>query len=282
MLNIAKLSHRYQQKIALEQITFQAEQGIIGLLGRNGAGKSTLLRILATLQQPSEGEIFYHDQASIENPKALRQATAYLPQNMVYPAKLSARDYIHYLLRLHGNSPKAGDEWLEKLGLGSVAHKTLGSYSGGMRQRMGLAYILACETPIILLDEPTQGLDPWERVRFHEYLAAATHDRLVLFSTHIVSDIEAIAHRILIIDQGKLVFDGHPQTLTTTSAEPTWQIEAELPIYGQGYTITNVRREIAGSVRMRGVGLPIPRGATRVATTLEDQYLRLTDQERIA
>ncbi len=107
-------------------------------------------------------------------------------------------------------------------------------------------------------------------------------DRLVLFSTHIVSDIEAIAHRILIIDQGRLVFDGQPQSLTTTAAEPTWQVEANLPIYGQGYTITNVRREIAESVRMRGVGLPIPKGASLVATNLEDQYLRLTDQERIA
>lgn len=280
MLNIQNVSHSYgRNKRALQHVSFAADKGIVGILGRNGAGKSTLMRILATLMLPSEGTVLWDSTDSIERPEPLRQATAYLPQDTSYPGNVSALTYVRYLLSLRGTPTRVADQWLTELGLGDVADKKLGSYSGGMRQRVGLAYALACDARVLLLDEPTQGLDPWERTRFHMLLAQLATDRLILFSTHIVTDIEAIANRIIVLDDGVVRYDGTPQALVEdVRAEPVWVVRSDTPLPQVGYTISAVRRLADGTLETRGIGQP-PQGATLIEPVLEDRYLRMTDKD---
>jgi ABC-2 type transport system ATP-binding protein len=279
MLNIQGLSHSYgRNKQALRNVSFTANTGIVGVLGRNGAGKSTLMRILATIMLPSEGVVLWDSTDSIKRPEPLRQATAYLPQDTSYPSNVSARTYIRYLLSLRGTPMDGADRWLAELGLGDVANKKLHSYSGGMRQRAGLAYALACDARILLLDEPTQGLDPWERTRFHMVLAQLATNRLILFSTHIVTDIEAVANRIIVLDDGAVRYDGTPQALVAdVHADPVWVVRSDIPLQQTGYTVSAVRRLADGMFETRGIGQPLPPGADLVEPLLEDRYLRMTD-----
>lgn len=282
MFEVQQITHYYGRTVALSDVSFIARSGIIGLLGRNGAGKSTLLRILATLLRPTQGTVIFDGVDAIRSPALLRRAAAYLPQDMGFPNHVSARTYVRYLLALRGNDQHGADQWLERLGLDTVADKKLGSYSGGMRQRTGLAYALACDTHILLLDEPTQGLDPWERTRLHTHLAELASDRLILFSTHIVSDIEAIANRVLIVDQGRLLYDGDVQSLLNhADGVPTWIVHSDMLWQpNPAYTITGVRRLTDGKLEIRAIGTPMPESAIRVTTTLEDQYLRLTSAHK--
>src|SRR6478672_5359485 len=212
---------------ALSNVSLRLERGILGLLGPNGAGKSTLMRILATLAKPSAGKVSWNGEDTSRRPDPLRAALGYLPQDFgVYPA-LSAREFLDFLAAVKGLSGAKArarvDECLALVGLSDAADRRLGDFSGGMRQRVGIAQALLNDPKLLIVDEPTVGLDPEERVRFRHLLAELAGERLVILSTHIVSDIEASASTLAVMSGGRLRFHGTPEALIAQADGRVWQ-----------------------------------------------------------
>jgi len=205
---------------ALCEFSIDQGPGILGLLGPNGAGKSTLMRILATVTRPTAGRVLWQGQDVVRHPRELRRELGYLPQDFgVYP-HLSAREFLAYLAAVKGLAGRRArsrvDELLELVNLAAAGRRPLGSFSGGMRQRVGIAQALLNDPRLLIVDEPTAGLDPEERVRFRGLLSDLAGERVVILSTHIVSDVEAVATEIAIIDRGRLVAHGAPEALLRT------------------------------------------------------------------
>ena len=201
----------------LKDFDLTLRPGVLGLLGPNGAGKSTLMRILATVARPTEGTVTWDGVDITESPNDLRAVLGYLPQHFgVYP-NLNAIEFLEYMAAIKGMDGKAArrriDELLELLNLTEAAKRALGGYSGGMKQRIGIAQALLNDPQLLIVDEPTVGLDPEERVRFRNLLSSLSGERIVILSTHIVSDVEATALEIAIIDQGRLLTHDTPEAL---------------------------------------------------------------------
>ena len=215
-LVIDRVSKQYKNKIAVDRISLTLTKGIYGLLGANGAGKTTLMRMLCGILTPTSGSISY-DGLDVSE-EAYRALLGYLPQDFGYYPEFSGKDFLLYMAALKGVSKKAAiqkvEELLELVSLTDVAKKKIKTYSGGMKQRLGIAQALLNEPQILILDEPTAGLDPKERVRFRNLIAELGKDNIVILSTHIVSDIDRIANRILMMNQGRLVFDGTREEIT--------------------------------------------------------------------
>src|SRR6476661_3612708 len=202
---------------ALSNVSLRLERGIVGLLGPNGAGKSTLMRILATLAKPTRGRVQWRGEDIASRPDPLRRTLGYLPQDFgIYPM-LSAREFLAYLSAVKGISAKRAaarvDECLAQVGLADVADRRLGAFSGGMRQRVGIAQALLNDPQLLIVDEPTVGLDPEERLRFRNLLSELSGERIVILSTHIVSDVEAVATDIAILNHGLLLAHDSPESL---------------------------------------------------------------------
>src|SRR6185437_8364989 len=218
-LVIEKLTHVYPNGVkALDEVTLTIPNGLYGLLGPNGAGKSTLMRDVATLQAPTSGSICFDDIDVIAEPQRLRRTLGYLPQDFgVYP-RVSAYDMLEHMAVLKGVAePKARRETVEFLlgqtNLWSARKKALASFSGGMRQRFGIAQALIGDPSLIVVDEPTAGLDPEERLRFLNLLAEIGENVVVILSTHIVEDVSDLCPRMAIIDEGRIVREGEPAAL---------------------------------------------------------------------
>ena len=215
-LVIDRVSKQYKNKIAVDRISLTLTKGIYGLLGANGAGKTTLMRMLCGILTPTSGTITY-DGLDVSE-EAYRALLGYLPQDFGYYPEFSGKDFLLYMAALKGLNKKAAgkkvEELLELVSLTEVAKKKIKTYSGGMKQRLGIAQALLNEPQILILDEPTAGLDPKERVRFRNLIAELGKDNIVILSTHIVSDIDRIADRILMMNHGKLVFDGTREEIT--------------------------------------------------------------------
>jgi ABC-type multidrug transport system ATPase subunit len=212
LLEAVTLVKTYRSARALSGVSLRLEPGVTGLLGPNGAGKSTLMRILATVARPTTGKLRWNDADLLENPNALRRRLGYLPQDFgVYP-QLSADEFLSYMATLKGIPNKTArrqiDVLIDSLNLGGVRRRLVGGFSGGMRQRVGIAQALLGDPAVIIVDEPTAGLDPQERVRFRELLRSLARERIILLSTHIVSDLETIADRIAILVRGHIVAQG--------------------------------------------------------------------------
>jgi ABC-2 type transport system ATP-binding protein len=229
MLSIHQLSLTYADGTqALRDINLQLPSGMVGLLGPNGAGKSTLMRILACLQTPDSGQIHFADIDVLKNPMALRQQLGYLPQYFgVYP-HMSCYALLQHMAILKGINDKAQqkqqiDALLEITNLSSVANKAVATFSGGMRQRFGIAQALLGNPRLLIMDEPTAGLDPTERERLHALLVNISKDKLILLSTHIVEDIENLCPFVALINQGQIVESGAVQSLLTPLAGRIWQ-----------------------------------------------------------
>ncbi len=209
-LNIDRVSKQYQNKIAVDRISLNLHPGVYGLLGANGAGKTTLMRMLCGILKPTGGTITL-DGVDVSE-EEYRARLGYLPQDFGYYPEFSGVDFLLYMASLKGLSKTQARKRTEKLlplvGLESVAKKKIKTYSGGMKQRLGIAQALLNEPDILILDEPTAGLDPKERVRFRNLIAEMGKDTIVLLSTHIVSDIEHIADEILMMKDGQLIFRG--------------------------------------------------------------------------
>jgi ABC-2 type transport system ATP-binding protein len=260
--------------------------GILGLLGPNGAGKSTLMRILATLAKPSRGKVRWNGEDTASRPDPLRAALGYLPQDFgVYPA-LSAREFLDFLAAVKGLSGTKArtrvDECLAMVGLSEVADKRLGDFSGGMRQRVGIAQALLNDPQLLIVDEPTVGLDPEERMRFRHLLTDLAGQRLVILSTHIVSDVEASATSLAVMSGGRLRFHGTPEALVEKAQGHVWEwtVAADaLPQVREKYTLCASLRRPEG-VRVRVVSAEQPNaGAVSVTPGLEDAYTCLLGAE---
>jgi ABC-type multidrug transport system ATPase subunit len=281
------VSKRYGAKtLALQDFSLELGPGILGLLGPNGAGKTTLMSILATITRPSSGTIRWDGTDLARDPNAIRSVLGYLPQDFgVYP-NLNAVEFLEYLAAVKGldaaGAARRIDELLNLVNLTDVRKRPLGGYSGGMRQRIGIAQALLNDPKLLIVDEPTAGLDPEERVRFRNLLSDLSGDRIVILSTHIVSDVEATATDIALISQGRLVAHAAPEDLLRAVEGKVWEWvvpSAELNAARQQHLISNTTRRSDG-VHVRLLAAQPPAGTTAVAPNLEDAYLYCLSQHR--
>jgi ABC-2 type transport system ATP-binding protein len=215
MLRIESVSRRFRSgNYGVRDVSMTLRGGVIGLLGPNGAGKSTLMQMLATVTRPTAGRIFFNDVDVVAKPDPLRHRLGYLPQDFGVYENLTAYEFLGYFAALKGVRSKAKiQEMLEMVNLHHAANRAVGGFSGGMKQRLGIAQALINDPDLVIVDEPTAGLDPEERVRFRNVLAELGAGRLVIFSTHIVSDIESIATEIAIMKGGSLLALATPAML---------------------------------------------------------------------
>jgi ABC-type multidrug transport system ATPase subunit len=267
---------------AVRGVALALRPGIVGLLGPNGAGKSTLMRILATLAKPTSGRVSWGGRDIAREPDVLRAELGYLPQDFGVYEALSAREFLQFLAAVKQVPARAVaarvDACLEMVGLSEVADRRLGAYSGGMRQRVGIAQALLNDPKLLIVDEPTVGLDPEERARFRHLLAELAGERLVILSTHIVSDIEASAAHLAVLVAGQLRFDGTPEAMLSAAAGQVWQwiIPANrLAEVRATHRISRAQRRADG-IELRVIAEVAPSAdAVAVAPDLEDAYLSL-------
>lgn len=209
-LNVDRLTKQYGSKIAVDRMSFNIKNGVTGLLGANGAGKTTLIRMLCGLLSPTSGDITYNGN-SVKS-EAYRDVLGYLPQDFGYYPEFTGREFLMYFCALKGLNKKAAkvrcDELLKLVALEDKANVKVKKYSGGMKQRLGIAQALINRPEILILDEPTAGLDPKERVRFRNLIEELGKTSIVLLSTHIVSDIEHIADHIIMMRSGQIIWEG--------------------------------------------------------------------------
>ena len=209
-LKVDRLTKQYKNKIAVDRISFSLQKGVTGLLGANGAGKTTLMRMICGILTPTGGDISY-DGIDVSDEK-FRNILGYLPQDFGYYPEFTGADFLMYFSALKGLSKKDArvrtEELLETVGLSKDEKKKIKTYSGGMKQRLGIAQALINRPEVLILDEPTAGLDPKERVKFRKVIEEIGKDNIVLLSTHIVSDIEHIADRIIMMKSGQIIWNG--------------------------------------------------------------------------
>jgi ABC-type multidrug transport system ATPase subunit len=279
-LLIENVSKRYgSSNWALRNFSLELKPGVLGLLGPNGAGKTTLMSILATITRATEGKIAWNGADLASNPDALRNVLGYLPQDFgVYP-NLNAGEFLEYLGAVKGLDGAACrkriDELLNLVNLTDVRKRPLGGFSGGMKQRVGIAQALLNDPRLLIVDEPTAGLDPEERVRFRNLLSELAGERIVILSTHIVSDVEATATDIALISKGTLVIHASPEELLRQVEGKVWEWtlpSSELTAAKQKYLISSTARRGDG-VHARLISLDAPPGAVPAAANLEDAYL---------
>ena len=277
-LKVANLGKRYGNTWALRDVGFTLDSGVVGLLGPNGAGKSTLMRLVTTFVTPTEGTVYWNGTDVFDEPNVIRSAVGYLPQTFgVYPS-LTAREFLSYLagIRGVGNAGDRINDLLELVNLGDSADDRLGGFSGGMRQRIGIAQALLSDPDVLVVDEPTVGLDPEERVRFRNVLADLSEERVVVLSTHIVSDIEATASDVALLHDGQLVAHERPSALIERASGTVWEWvvpDSKVRAVKQTHTISTTTRQQDG-VRVRAIAKTAPDAtAEAVEPTLEDAYL---------
>lgn len=277
LMNVQK---KYREKEAVGDFSATFTNGVYGLLGENGAGKTTLMRLICGILQPTNGTITY-DNVDISAMGAdYRRLLGYLPQDFGYYGEFTAVRFLNYMSALKAlPGDYAGDrieELLELVDLKEVINKKLKTYSGGMLRRLGIAQALLNDAKILILDEPTAGLDPKERVRFRNIISSLSKNRIVLLSTHIVSDIEYIADRILIMKNGKLICQGAENELMTDVTGYVWKCvvpECEVKKLNERYVVSNLRNTHE-NVEMRIISGIQPMEKAEIAeVTLEDAYL---------
>lgn len=279
-LSVDRLTKHYGSKIAVDCVSAVLTPGVYGLLGENGAGKTTLMRMLCSILEATSGEVFYDGQNVTKLGAEYRNILGYLPQDFGYYPDYTAMEFLRYMAALKGivrkKAVKRSEELLEVTGLMPVAAKKIKTFSGGMKQRLGIAQALLNHPKVLILDEPTAGLDPKERVRFRNLLADYAGDKIVLLSTHIVSDIEAIADYVYIMKKGSFVTQGTVPELTGKAEGKVWELEVmpeEVHEWEKRAMIANLRHE-DGRVILRIVAdvKPVPQ-AQACQATLEDLYL---------
>ncbi len=271
-----------QEKRAVQDLTVHFEHGVYGLLGENGAGKTTLMRMIVGILKPTHGEITCDAIPISQLGGAYRSLLGYLPQDFGYYKDFSAVRFLNYIAALKAIEPKTAreriDQLLETVGLTDVQNKKLKTFSGGMLRRIGIAQALLNEPKILILDEPTAGLDPRERVRFRNIISALGKDRIVILSTHIVSDVEYIADQIMIMKQGTFIKTGTHAQILEPVAGCVWKCvvsEEEADELNASYAVSNLRgSERGGQVELRIVSQEKPhRDAIAAEPVLEDAYL---------
>jgi ABC-type multidrug transport system ATPase subunit len=287
-LIIEHVSKRYSADVwGLRDFSLSLAAGVIGLLGPNGAGKTTLMRILATISKPTEGNVIWNGTDIVRSPDGLRGVLGYLPQDFgVYP-NLTPVEFLGYIAAAKGlDAPTARkriDELLLLVNLDGERSQRLGGFSGGMRQRVGIAQALLNDPRLLIVDEPTAGLDPEERVRFRNLLSDLSGERIVILSTHIVSDVEAVATDIAIIVGGRSVVHEQPEALLARVRGRVWEWvvpSGDLVAVRSRFLVSGTLRRTDGVLcRVIAGESPAP-GARSADPSLEDAYLHLVSGAR--
>lgn len=280
-LTISNVSKTYANGLkALTDVNLTISPGMFGLLGPNGAGKSTLMRTIATLQDPDTGSITLGDIDVIKQKEELRKVLGYLPQDFGFYPKVNAEDMLHHFAVLKGINNKAErkeicDALLHQTNLFEARRRNLSEYSGGMRQRFGIAQALLGNPKLIIVDEPTAGLDPAERNRFHNILSDLGENIIVILSTHIVEDIKNLCPRMVIMNRGQVLLDAKPSDAIEQMRDTVWKLmidKAELNAYKDKYKIISAK-VVEGKVLIHVIGDSMPgAGFSLVEPDLEDVY----------
>ena len=279
-LTICDLTKEFGSFRAVDRVSFTMTNGVYGLLGVNGAGKTTLMRMLTTLIKPTDGEILWDGQDVFKLDGQYRKLLGYLPQDFGYYPDFSIYDYLMYIASIKGIRPAAAKErvkeLLKQVGLFRARHKKMKNLSGGMKRRAGIAQAMLNDPKILILDEPTAGLDPSERIRFRNLISELSGDRIVLLSTHIVSDIEYIANEILLMKDGCITLSGTASEVVHSMPERVWTFsvpKAQIDAYLRTYKVSNIKT-VPGGAELRVLSIACPHSAAmEVETTLEDVFL---------
>ncbi len=290
-LKIEGLSKTYPNGVkALDNVSIEIGNGMFGLLGPNGAGKSSLMRTLATLQEADEGSAFLNDIDILNNPEELRKTLGYLPQEFgVYP-RITAKQLLDHIAILKGISNKSErkelvDFLLQKVNLFNERNKSVKGFSGGMKQRVGIAQALIGNPQLIIVDEPTAGLDPGERNRFHNLLADVGNEVIVILSTHIVDDVRELCTNMAIMSGGKIVYHGHPQSALDQLKGKVWQCSIDrdqMQEYKANYTVISDKM-VTGKPQLHVLSDEKPSAAfNEVAPNLEDVFFTKTQIQQTA
>ena len=279
-LTFDRLTKKFHSTIAVDRFSYTMSNGVYGLLGANGAGKTTLMRMICTILQPTGGEILYNGNSIHSMGVKYCDILGYLPQNFGYYPDFSARDFMLYMASLKGIRGRAASrkvrELLEIVGLSEVSGQKIRAFSGGMKQRLGIAQAVLNKPKVLVLDEPTAGLDPKERIRFRNLISDLSRDKIVILSTHIVSDVEYIADQILMMKKGRLILSGHPAELVERASGMAWMLtvpEEAVSFYERNACICNLRHTEKGvELRIVADEKPAPE-AVSVPSNLEDLYM---------
>ena len=280
MLEIESLSKRYPNGVqALQGVSLRIGKGLFGLLGPNGAGKSTLMRTIATLQEPDDGKILFDGDDALLDPRAIRRQLGYLPQDFgVYP-RIPAKDLLEHIAVLKGVSDRRERSQqvtalLELTNLYDVRNRAVSTFSGGMRQRFGIAQALLGNPKLVIVDEPTAGLDPEERNRFHNLLSEIGQDIVVILSTHIVDDVSDLCPRMAVLAAGRVLIEGRPADLIQTLKGRIWQravAKSEVADYRASHRVISTHL-FGGETQIRVMSDAPPAGFEPVTPHLEDVY----------
>ncbi len=288
-LTFENLTKQYKDKLAVDHVSMEMNHGVWGLLGANGAGKTTLMRMIAGILKPTAGRVLYDGIDIRDLGASYRDVFGYLPQTFGFYPEFKVTDYLQYMGALKGLPEKLTNERIESLlhslTLYDVRNKHIRKLSGGMQRRVGIAQALLNEPDILILDEPTSGLDPGERVRLRNILSEFAHDRLVLISTHIVSDVEYVATCNAIMKDGRILETGTTEELVCRMEGRVWKavIRAEdLPQYERKYRVVNVKNEADDELAVRYLAEePEISGSAAAEPRLEDLYLWLFPESEV-
>jgi ABC-2 type transport system ATP-binding protein len=283
VITVSNLTKTYKGNVqALRGVDLEIENGLFGLVGPNGAGKTTLMRILSGLLRPTGGSVHVlgHDVTTPRGKQAVKATLGYLPQELGLYPNLTAREFLDYVAILKGLSDRRArrrqiDELLELVGLGESADRRLKTYSGGMKQRVGVAQALLGDPRLLIVDEPTAGLDPEERVRLRNLLAEMAGQRTVILSTHIVEDVSQSCTDLAVLCQGKVLYRGAPRELIARARGRVWRIVTDGEKPDSGLTVVSTRQLDTG-VGYRVLGEPTAQyDAVPMEPSLEDGYIWL-------
>lgn len=279
-LTITNLTKEFDGFKAVDHFSYDLSCGVYGLLGVNGAGKTTLMRMLTTLMKPTAGQITWDGEDIFAMDGRYRSLLGYLPQDFGYYPDFSVYDYLMYIAALKGIRPAVAKqrvkELLKQVGLVKMRNKKMKTLSGGMKRRAGIAQAMLNDPKILIMDEPTAGLDPSERIRFRNLISELSEDRIVLLSTHIVADIAYIADDILLMKDGQLAISGTAEELIASMPETVWSCivpKSKLNACLKTYKVANVKTVSSGAeLRIVSKGKPT-QDAVPVEATLEDVFL---------
>ncbi len=286
-LKINRLTKQYKDKLAVDNVSLKLTPGIWGLLGANGAGKTTMMRMVAGILKPTSGGVFYDGLSIDDLGESYRDIFGYLPQTFGFYPEFTVKSYLEYMSALKGIGKKDASRKIERLlqmlALSDVKNKKIRRLSGGMQRRVGIAQALLNDPEILILDEPTSGLDPGERVRFRNILAEFAKERIVLISTHIVSDVENIATRNAVMKDGRIIAAGSTDALVDVMKGRVWRTEvseSDLFKCERLVRIANIRSESGGRASLRYLAEnPVLPGSAPETPRLEDLYLWLFPED---
>lgn len=286
MLTLESVSKRFPSGMfGVRDVSVSVNGGVLGLLGPNGAGKTTLMQLVATVSRPTEGRILFQGHDVVAEPDRLRRRLGYLPQDFGVYENLTAFEFLQYFAALRGvHDRRRVRDMLEQVNLHGVADRAVGGFSGGMKQRLGIAQALINQPEIVIVDEPTAGLDPEERVRFRNLLSEIGFGKLVILSTHIVSDIESIATQIAIMNAGQLVALATPEELLQAAAGSVWELVMPSEDFARARTTLKMSSAVrqGDGVHVRLVSRTQPwTGARPAVPTLEDAFLVAMQSNRL-